>query len=262
MSTSDIDVVVADTDVARRVHYALRYQVFCLETGFEDASKYPDAQEKDEFDDRCEHFIVRNRRTGDWLATARLILPGHGPLPIERYCDVPRHTIPFDETAELSRLLIATHVRRRPHASAPHGGTKRLGRRGLSRRPSQLGAQEDRLQTARILCELLRAMAAYGLQSGIPYAAFFITPALARILKRMKIQLSQIGAPTQHRGIRFPYISNAIQVFGALNRFTYRDEGDPQLHYARPYRLYSELAGMANAGASWHEPIEKFGTWQ
>jgi N-acyl amino acid synthase of PEP-CTERM/exosortase system len=231
MSVSDIEVVVADTNAARDLHYALRYQVFCLETGFEDASRYPDQQEKDEFDDRAIPFLVRCSRSGDWLATARLILSGDGSLPIERYCDVSRHTIPFDQMAELSRLLIVNEVRRRRSLINKR---QQLGSGAAAR--AQYG-RPQRLITARILRDLIRAMAAFGLDRGIPHAAFFITPALARILGRMQIDLTAIGGAVRHRGLRFPFISRATQVYNALTRITERDTGAvPQ-----PYAMFSEL---------------------
>ncbi len=250
MSSSDIEVVVADTNAARDLHYALRYQVFCIETGFEDASRFPDQQEKDEFDDSAIPFLVRCQHTGDWLATARLILSDDGNLPIKRYCNVPRHTIPFDQMAELSRLLIATKVRRRRSLSnkrqQPGFGVTALTQHG----------HRQRGQTARILRDLIRAMAAFGLDRGIPHAAFFITPALARILGRMQIDLTAIGGAVRHRGLRFPFISRATQVYDALTRLAERDAGElPQ-----PYVMFSESAATVTRHTLDEYEHRKFGT--
>jgi len=41
------EVILADTDEARRVHYRLRYQVYCMEEGFEAHDKFPDRMERD-----------------------------------------------------------------------------------------------------------------------------------------------------------------------------------------------------------------------
>ena len=255
MSNSDVQVVVADTDTARRFHYQLRYQVFCLETGFEDASKYPDGLEKDEFDDRSEHFIVRSKSSGEWLATARLILPGEGALPIERYCKVSRNCPPFAETAELSRLLIPTHIRRR------NRGGKMVRTPGSARRSPSLVAYQDRQQTKKILVELIRSMAAYGLERNIPGAAFFITRALARILVQMGIGLRVIGNPCRHRGIRFPYISSAAEVYATLSRLGGHDCNEPVQR--QQYKLFSELPDATmNPKIMGQCFIERSGTWQ
>ncbi len=250
MSLCDVEVVVADTNAARDLHYALRYQVFCVETGFEDASRFPDKQEKDEYDENAIPFLVRCRDNGDWLATARLILPGDGSLPIERYCNVPRHTIPFDQMAELSRLLISTEVRRGRFSfrrrQIPESA---LRARSRDKRP-------QRLQTARILRDLIRAMAAFGLDRGIPHAAFFITPALARILGRMQIDLTTIGDAVRHRGLRFPFISRATQVYDALTRVAERDGGVSTY----PYSMFSESSAVVSARPSDEFEHRQYGT--
>jgi len=46
--------------------YALRYQVYCLETGYEDASAFPDGLERDGDDAHSVHGLVyyRARRDG------------------------------------------------------------------------------------------------------------------------------------------------------------------------------------------------------
>jgi N-acyl amino acid synthase of PEP-CTERM/exosortase system len=236
MTLSDIETVVADTPAARFLHYRLRYQVFCVETGFEDASRYPDGQEKDEFDECSVPFLVRNKRSGTWLATARLILPSEGVVPpIERYCNVSRNSVSFDQVAELSRLLVVPHVRRRWRYAKFSRTARPIGQS-----MSHLTNQEF-LKTKEILSELLRAMSAYGLECGIPHAAFFITPALARILTRMKIDLTKIGSSVEHRGIRFPYLSEANQVYQALSMDSDCDNyGDTHL---RPFNLASDGDG-------------------
>lgn len=234
MSISEVQVVVADTAESRLLHYQLRYQVFCLETRFEDASNHPDGQEKDQFDDHAQHFLVRSKHAETWLATARIILPGDSPLPIERHCHVHRDSVPFEQMAEFSRLLISTQVRRRRQGA--------VSRRSVGR-PSRSPMCSD---SAWMLVKLFHAMAAYGLERGIPGAAFFITPALARILTRMKIELTAIGEPCQHRGLRFPYATDAKQVFEALSRFieVRGEDGEPC-----PYRLFSELPSTEGAQA-------------
>ncbi len=231
MSLGQYEVIVADTQAARHIHHRLRYEVFCLETGFEDASRFPDQQEKDEFDDNAVPFLVRCRHTGAWLATARLLLPGGKALPITRYCNLNTRTIPLDRMAELSRLLITAHVRRR-HPSS------RLGRlTPSSRQFAYLCGRRHSIHTASILRELLRAMAAYGVERDIPLAAFFITPALARILARMQIELTVMGSAVHHRGLRVPFLSSAKQVYGSLTRLANSGTGTD----ARPYRSEAEL---------------------
>jgi len=231
--------VIADTAVARRIHYQLRYRVFCLQTGFEDPTLFPEKEEKDAFDGRSVHFLVRDRRSGAWLAAARLVLPGGGTLPVEQYCGLSRdevyrnHALPFERTAEVSRLLVASGVRPRQQdlrSSRGDAGEKHGSPHSVSR---------ERPATPIILTDLLLAIAAYCREHAMPQAAFLVTPALARILRRLGIALITIGAPCQHRGIRLPCVADIEQVYQALRR---RNREDPiRACDRRPYTLYSEL---------------------
>jgi len=44
------EAFLADTEPARQTHYRLRYQVYCRDTGWEDAARFPDQMERDEHD--------------------------------------------------------------------------------------------------------------------------------------------------------------------------------------------------------------------
>ena len=234
-----VEAIVADTEAARRLHYHLRYQVFCLETGFEDAAVYPEEEEKDEFDDRAVHFLVRDKDSGTWLAAARLVLPGKRTLPVEHHCELFRDELsktqpfPLERTGEVSRLLLTKGIRRRREDT----GLLRRDPPGAETR-SRPPAQERRSSHA-VLKELLLGIAAYCRSHDIPQTAFFVTPGLARILGRLGIKLSAIGDPCQHRGHRFPYVADVEQVYQALK--TPAEDGESGDGQARPYRLFSRL---------------------
>ncbi|AHK80773.1 hypothetical protein M911_13930 [Ectothiorhodospira haloalkaliphila] len=82
MIENDYEVVVADTREMRRIHHRLRYQVYCLETGYEDPAAFPDGMERDEWDEYSIPFLVRHRPSGEWIGTMRLIPSLDGRLPI------------------------------------------------------------------------------------------------------------------------------------------------------------------------------------
>lgn len=233
---NNVQIVVADTYAARRIHYRLRYQVFCLETGFEDASRYSDTQEKDEFDTRSVHFLARNIHSGAWLGTARLIQPCENLLPIQLHHQL-NSTLDFSCTGEVSRLLICRGVRRR--TEVPRSGTSRKSTKEV-RSPYFLTSQNQRhIPSGLVLRGLILAIAGYCVNHGISRTAFFITPALARILRRLDIDLIEIGTPIRHRGLRIPYIVDANKVYTALNGDSNRSGSER--HPGTPYRLFSEL---------------------
>ena len=234
---SDIEAIVADTETARRLHYQLRYQVYCLETGFEEASRYPDHKESDEYDNHATHFLMRGKQSGVGFAAARLVLPGDRALPVESLYEIPKnhiskiHGIPYEKTAEVSRLLITKNIRRPTEYAS--------SRRPRVANQRQATPHHGRMRAA-VLVDLIRAMAAYSCEHGIPQWVFFATPALARILRRLGISLIEIGAPRQHRGIRFPYVTEAEQIYDTLTLATEREGNKDPL--SPPYQLFSELS--------------------
>ncbi len=245
MPQSNFEVVLADTSEARRIHYRLRYQVFCLETGFEDASSYPEQEERDSFDAHAKHFIVRDTRSQAWVAATRVILPGGGLLPVEHHgglaCPTGQNVRMYlrKNTAEVSRLLIAEGTPG-PYLSLNSHPPLVSGRQSPPAQPRR--ELRNRLM---IIRELLRGIAAYGVESNIPQAAFFVTRALARMVTSMGIELTLIGAPFEHRGLRYPYIINTEQVYDALSQLIYKDDnGLPA------YRLFSQLPLAASSEAA------------
>lgn len=73
-----IRVYLARSESLRRVHFGLRYRIYCVENGYEPASRYRDGLERDALDQRSEHFVVRVgsfHGRGRWVGTMRLILP-------------------------------------------------------------------------------------------------------------------------------------------------------------------------------------------
>ena len=57
------DMVPAVSDELKNEVYKLRYQVYCIETEFEDPKQYPDGMEFDEFDKRSVHYLIRHQKS-------------------------------------------------------------------------------------------------------------------------------------------------------------------------------------------------------
>lgn len=214
------EVVLADTEAARRIHYQIRYQVYCLEKGYEDEcshSKY----ERDEWDDQSVHFIVRTKQSREWIAAMRMVIPETGPLPVEQLCRVnPIATPSFsgESVAEISRMCVIDSHRRNMHSEPPS-----------SRRSKSV-----------IMKGLLRAAAVYSQENNIPYWYFLTTPALARMINRLNVQLIKVGSACNHRGIRYPFLANLKDAVQEIS------EGCPDMsvmlkNKAAAYRRFTEL---------------------
>ncbi|OOG27248.1 hypothetical protein B1C78_03675 [Thioalkalivibrio denitrificans] len=219
MLDEHFEVVFADTESARSIHYRMRYQIYCLERGYEDPDAFPHGEECDEWDDHSAHFLVRHRSTGEWLATMRLVLPRAGRLPVVGHCEIPDSVnarAPVDHAGEISRLCIWPATRRLAGANS---GT-----------------------SSELLTALLRAALDYSQKLGLRYWYFLISPGLARMVRRLCVSLTPAGEACQLSGTRFPYVVDLESTLRhASETFVRRLERMP------PYRPHSRLSGKRTA---------------
>jgi N-acyl amino acid synthase of PEP-CTERM/exosortase system len=239
------EVFLADCPEGKEIHYRTRYQVYCLETGYEDPLRFPHGRETDEFDANSAHFIVRARTTGDWIAALRLVLGPLEKLPISRLATIDRGLLlqlaqaesmeEFTVSAEISRMCVVAQYRRRP-----------LERHTPYQIPwdadnEEVGKDEtdERRKAPWLMLALLYAARDYSVQNGIDYWFFLAVRSLARIFKGLGMQLEETGPGCEHRGIRFPHV---IKIPCGFDNFELKY---PRLAASIPtgirYRRFSEL---------------------
>lgn len=169
--------------------FRLRYQVYCVERGFENAADHPDRCERDRDDGRSSHFLVLDRATGSALGTVRLILPRSGDdLPLFRLIGSGNHAgfeLPRRTTAEVSRFAVARASRKR---------LEEMWRRGAGRRTA----------LPLVTFGLIEAVVTMSALGGITHIVAMMEPALLRLLRRLAIEFHPIGCLVQHHGLRQP----------------------------------------------------------
>lgn len=250
MFDEQFEAVLADTPQAREIHHQIRFHVYCLETGYEDASAYPDGLEQDQWDDRSAHFLVRRRDSGDWIGAMRLVLPGEKCLPIESVCTldpVISAAAPVQRTAEVSRLCIVEHYRRRTaEQKVPYEIVDEdPGRRQRTLPFSVEKRSAQRRHSAEIMFGLFCAAAEHSRELGIDHWFFLTSPALCRIVERYGVSLVSAGNPCLHNGERHPYFVDLLQAWGALRGADNRMSA--WLRKRQPLRRYSEIS-IKNSG--------------
>ena len=238
------EVFLADNPEGKEVNYRVRYQVYCLETGYENPSSYPEKRESDRFDNASVHFVVRARATGDWIAAMRLVVGSLNALPISEFAAIDselllQHTgasslADFAICAEVSRLCVVSQYRRRAHErNVPHQ---------IPWNPDDASeeiANQERRKAPWLMLALLHAARNYSEEANIPYW-FFLTPhSLARIIKSLGMKLEQTGPGCEHRGTRYPYVANMPRNFDQL-RLKYPELAETLAKEPR-YRFFSEL---------------------
>lgn len=228
MSVTAYEVILADTETARRVHYQIRYHIYCLQAGYEDPEYFPEEEERDAWDPYSAHFLVRSRQTREWVGAMRLILPASPSLPIESRTELrPQFPVSADRAAELSRLCLVGHDQSAADAETAPGQCTAFR-----------SAMKQRRRTGDVLLALLCGAVAYSRDHGIDHWYFLTTQSLSRIISKLTpMTMTQVGASCWHRGERFPYITSVAQAAQNLGW------GDDHATLSRwpAYRRYSEL---------------------
>ena len=234
MVSKNFEVVLADDQWSRHIHHQLRYQVFCLETGYEDPAQFPDGEEKDEWDDHAVHFLVKERASGQWVAAMRLVLPSAEILPIEKRVAIePTSRRDQKYCAEVSRLCMVGHYRRRLQSRVmPCGSSSSDNNREVEGNQPESMKQQ---RTAEILQVLLKAAVAVSCERAIAYCYMLTTRALAKIASYvLPLDMQVAGPACSHRGERYPFLVDVGQVMRGLM--------EELSHGVPAYRLHSELA--------------------
>lgn len=232
------EIVEADTSELLEIVYRIRYQVFCVEHDFLDASQYPDKKEKDNCDDHSSHVLLRFRSSGDFIGSVRLIL--FNPLqpeklfPVEMYtqldltlCNI--NALPRQQIAEISRSVIVKQFDRRrgDRRGSRAEDAAQENRRSSDRRFTDNNAgrerrSSDRRSTPHLSLILMAAVLRMSVKHNIKHWISAKDPALNRLLGYNGLSFSPIGPPVNYHGIRRPYYANVEEM---LNRM-YKEHHD------------------------------------
>ncbi len=194
-------IEIACDDRTEHEAYALRWEVYCHELGYEEGS--PEHKEYDAADQRSVQVVVRHRATGRVAACYRLVMadPDHPDIPfhVEEVCgSIDRLAVPARGEArrgfaELSRFCIAAAYRSHdlvagppPGISAPLWSAEAAHRRGLAG-----------------LMWLSAAHIAVSIR--LDYLLTLMEPRLRQLGTVMGLGFAAIGGPVEFRGVRVPY---------------------------------------------------------
>ena len=164
--------------------YQVRYQVYCLESGFENPEDHPDGMEKDEYDPRSIHFLAMD---GDRpVGTVRLIRNSDLKFPLEKNCktNIKGDEVPRDKLVEISRLAVSLQYQEKAEK-------KRL----------------DRHSCPDIALGLYRMIYHESKRMGIRYWYAAMEKGLARLLTKFHA-FDPIGDQVDYHGQRIPFLGS------------------------------------------------------
>lgn len=201
------DAVFSETPVSTpqdiEEAFRLRYLVYCLDRGFEDASTCPDGRERDQFDDIALHCLLRDRIGRHPLGTVRVVMTagateGVDSLPLAEYApeesmDILR-ALPGATTSEISRFAIMRSARD-------------ILRQAAKAAESRFGAPGETLQRFEKLLPymalgLFRGIIRVSMQRGMTHWCLAAEPSLLRRLRGLGLHFQPAGPLVEHRGLR------------------------------------------------------------
>lgn len=210
------EIIPAASEPLLQEVYKLRYQVYCIETGFEDPSSHPDQTEYDKFDNNSIHYLIRHKRFNTYAATTRLILPDTSHpeqfFPIELHCRIDNHAalenIPRTKLAEVSRFCVSKDFKRRKKES----GTLT----GVSPELEERFTEDERRTFPHITIALIACLIKMSAEQNVQYWYAVMEPALLRFLSTLGIHFTQIGPLVDYRGIRQPSVINVSHLLNGV----------------------------------------------
>ena len=209
-------VVPAVTEALRHKHYGLRHDVYCRDLGFEPVNE--DGLEFDRFDSHSLHCLIRALASGHFVGGARLVLADprepHLRLPFENACatTLNRHLIDSERMdrstiAEISRLAILGRYRRLKGESVTdvtHSAHQEEGRQ---------------LHLPYLPVALYIALLAMAQLTGIETLFLLTERSLARSIKHLDCELTQVGSAIEHRGTRIPFMMSVSATIAGMNSY-------------------------------------------
>jgi len=239
------EVILANTQESREIHYNIRYQVYCEELGYEDVTKFPNQQEFDKWDPINDQdqgtllFLVRLKHTKQWIGAMRIVHHNGDKFPLEEFSSLDHN---IDSSAiEISRLCLVKEIRR-PYLQNSYG----IDDANTSSQKLVTNEEEDEdvksfysnpKVKSTIIWGLFNATLQYSKANNINKWYLLASKALTRVIGRQGFAIEQVGTTCEHRGKRSPYRFdvNKIQDNSMWDTFN------------QGYHVYSELSQQADA---------------
>lgn len=210
------DVEPAVTPQLQTRAYEIRHRVYCEELAFEPVR--PDRCERDQYDTRADHILIRSVKADRFVACARVVrvdpADPSSQLPMERSCAkaidrtiIDPERLDRNRIGEVSRLAIVPEFRRRrgEQHTAVAVSESDFGSADLPRFPY--------IQVA-----LYYGAIALAKRLGLDMVFILTEPRLAKHFNKIGFRVHPIGTPIEHRGQRIPSLVTVAETEENLPR--------------------------------------------
>ncbi len=206
---ANLEVRTATTEEQKKDAYRVRYDVYCVERGYEDQTKFPERMERDKFDRESVHVVVRHRTSKCPVGVIRLVLPNREnpdrQFPIEKHFGhqfekevLKNFKFSRNNIVEISRFAVSRqalkHLQGQP-AGETHHKYYDMRQNDFAQLLPQVSL--GLLGKALIISEEL----------GYEYWYAAMEPSLSRLLTRLGMKFTPIGPIMDYHGRRLPTIA-------------------------------------------------------
>jgi N-acyl amino acid synthase of PEP-CTERM/exosortase system len=180
----------------------IRYDVYCVERGWESAEAFPDRLERDVFDEGAVHILLRERAGGQPVGAARIVYP--------------------DAAVSGGRLPVVTHSAQLERSLADYCGLDNVfevSRLTMSRDAMTSGMRgcDAGLPNASPALALLKGVLQATADDGYPTACMIVALPLKRMLMALGCRLHDIGIRIEHRGVRVPLFRDLAALLAEMH---------------------------------------------
>lgn len=198
------DIRLAADEETEAMAFAVRWEVYCRELGYEPAERFPDHREYDADDSRSVQVVVVHRASARPIGCFRLLLADPGDIPrpfhVESVCGARRLIgIPPDGQgrlghAELSRFCIIAPFRH-------YDASREDPPWGIAR-----ADWDAEVPLHRGIAGMMWLAAAHiAVRIRLDFLLTLMEPRLQVLSRVMGLNFQSIGDPVDFRGIRVPY---------------------------------------------------------
>ena len=183
--------------------FRLRYQVYCLDRGYESPANCPAGLEQDSYDRYALHSLLWHRDSAAVLGTVRLVLPPAGPswaagLPLASYAPAEAIAavgrLPGGATAEVSRFAVTRSAREILKSTRDFPGSR------------SAHVEDETFPAEKLLpymsLGLIRGLVRLSLMNGVTHWCLAAEPSLLRRLRSYGLHFENAGPLVDHRGLR------------------------------------------------------------
>lgn len=189
--------------------FRLRYQVYCVECGFESKEEHADGLEFDDYDQYASHFCAVVVETGKIIGTVRIVLNSTLGLPIDKHCVIDSEKLFYgdlDKIGEVSRLAISKEFRRREIDKAIYAQSD------VGRVDSRSFHKERRAFEGHIVAGLYQCVYHESVVLGLTHWYAVMARGLCGLLRRWGITWIKVGEQVDYHGLRGPYMAVIVEI--------------------------------------------------